>query len=190
MNFKGLKRTSSDATEPVSLASVKAHMRVSGNVEDELIASYLKAAREYCEIYCNRSFIKSEYAGTLNCFPDGDIVLPMGPVREVSKIKYKAAYGADYIELSGYSVDLYSRMAFISPPVGGWPKTIDAAAAVIVEFKTGVDNTLTDNPAQLVPALLLLTEHYFENRSAIQAGAAVELPFGVKAICDQLKIGW
>lgn len=190
MIFKGLKRTSSGGVEPVSLETAKAHCRVSGTVEDDLIEGYLKAAREYCETYCNRSFIQNEWVGTINCFPDGDMVLPMGPVREVTKISYRQEYGGDYVELTDFVVDTYSRMAFVSPPLSGWPKAIDAAASVKVEFKTGPEDVVADNPSQLIPALLLLTEHYFNNRSALQAGSAVEVPFGVTAICDQLKIGW
>lgn len=50
-------------TEILTLAEVKAHLRVgSDNSEDDLITTYITAAREYVEGYQNRVYLSSDEA--------------------------------------------------------------------------------------------------------------------------------
>jgi len=64
-----LKVTTQPVCEPVSLDTVKNHLKVSYSDDDSLIAIYIQAAREWCESYVNRSFIKKTYQMTLAWLP-------------------------------------------------------------------------------------------------------------------------
>jgi hypothetical protein len=55
--------------EPVPLAQMKQHLRVSIDDDDTLISVYMQAAREWCESYTNRSFIKKTYEMRLAWLP-------------------------------------------------------------------------------------------------------------------------
>jgi len=55
--------------EPVDLATVKAHLRVTIDDDDSLISMYITAARELCEDFCARSFINKGFAQYLDTFP-------------------------------------------------------------------------------------------------------------------------
>ncbi len=48
------------ASEPLTTAEAKLHLRVDGSTEDTYIDNLIKAARIYCEKYTNRSFIGIE----------------------------------------------------------------------------------------------------------------------------------
>lgn len=55
--------------EPVTLDEVKIHLRVTITNDDDLISSFITAAREYCEEWCGRSFVNKGYLQTLDTFP-------------------------------------------------------------------------------------------------------------------------
>lgn len=55
--------------EPVSLDLMKQHLRVDIDDDDILITAYMQAAREWCESYTNRSFIKKTYEMRLAWLP-------------------------------------------------------------------------------------------------------------------------
>lgn len=59
------------AVEPVSLAEVKLHARVDNDLEDDLIASFIGAARRHGESLTHRSFVPQTLELTLDAFPQG-----------------------------------------------------------------------------------------------------------------------
>jgi uncharacterized phiE125 gp8 family phage protein len=55
--------------EPVSLVLAKQHLRVDFDDEDDLIESYITAAREYCEKATRRAFFNQTWLRTMDFFP-------------------------------------------------------------------------------------------------------------------------
>jgi Phage gp6-like head-tail connector protein len=55
--------------EPVDLATLKNHLRVTINNDDDLIKVYLQAARESLEDFLNRSLVNKGYRQSLDAFP-------------------------------------------------------------------------------------------------------------------------
>ena len=68
-----------DWTEPILLADIKNHLRVSSSdtSEDALLAIYATAAREFCEGYQNRVFVGEE-AETINGIEKAACLLLIG----------------------------------------------------------------------------------------------------------------
>ena len=66
-------------TEPILLADIKNHLRVSSSdtSEDALLAIYATAAREFCEGYQNRVFV-GEDAETMNGIEKAACLLLIG----------------------------------------------------------------------------------------------------------------
>src|SRR5690348_16556758 len=82
-----LRLIADPATEPVSLAEAKAHLRVTASDEDALISALIIAAREAAEHELGRALITQTWEKTLDLFPDA-IELTNPPVQSVASVQY------------------------------------------------------------------------------------------------------
>ena len=69
MKWRSLTRSIQPVVEPVSLAEAKAHLRVDGEAEDDLIMGLISAAREWVEVYLDRTLITTQWTMKLDSFP-------------------------------------------------------------------------------------------------------------------------
>ena len=66
-----------------------------------------------------------------------------------------------------------------------WPETLDAANVVRVVYVAGAATP----PATVKAAMLLTIGHLYENRESVVIGqTAIELPLGVKALLDTVRV--
>jgi uncharacterized phiE125 gp8 family phage protein len=79
MRYRSLTTLTPPAVEPVTLAEAKQHLRVDTDTDDGYISSLITAAREWCEAYCDETFIHAQYRMTLDSFPI-EIELPRPPM--------------------------------------------------------------------------------------------------------------
>jgi len=84
----GIKVITPPATEPVTLAEAKLHLRVDASDEDLAITSMLKAARQDCEHVLQRTIPPTVLALFLDEWPCGDVTLPLGPVTAIDSVRY------------------------------------------------------------------------------------------------------
>lgn len=82
----GVVFTAEDATEPITLVEAKGWCRVDVDDEDSIMADLIKAARQVCEDYANKSFINRTVTAVIVA-PNGYIRLPYGPVKTMVNIK-------------------------------------------------------------------------------------------------------
>ena len=68
MRYRSLTRTTQPVVEPVSLAAAKAHLRIDSDAEDDLIQSLVSTARAWCEDYCERTFVLTQWTMNLDSF--------------------------------------------------------------------------------------------------------------------------
>ena len=75
-------RISSVATgttaEPISVAELKAHLRITTTAEDTLLGAYITAARQAAEIKTKRALVNTKWELTLDSFYSSVIELPRG----------------------------------------------------------------------------------------------------------------
>lgn len=162
-------------TLPVSVALVKANGRIETDAEDELIEVYIRAALAYVERYCGYAFEPQTWEVVLDEFPDAEIEIPFGPIVSITSVKYDDAdLGEVEIGADNFEVDLSG--GWIVPVTDySWPTALTTINAVRIRFVAGVGT-----PDDVKIAILLLAEHYYENRAA--TGEKVEaIPFGVEA---------
>lgn len=69
MKWRSLTRSIQPVVEPVTLAEAKAHLRVDSEAEDDLILSLISAAREWVEVYLDRTLITTQWTMRLDSFP-------------------------------------------------------------------------------------------------------------------------
>ena len=79
------------ATDPVTLAEAKEHLRIdeANTAESALITAFITASTDYCEKLQNRAFITQVWDLTLERFPVGDIIsIPLPPLQAISSVVY------------------------------------------------------------------------------------------------------
>ena len=75
------------AVEPVGLAEMRAHLRVDGPQEDDLIAGLVTAARLMVEAASRRILVAQTWRVVLDRWPSGRIVhLPLSPLIAVTRV--------------------------------------------------------------------------------------------------------
>lgn len=190
-----LRLVTPPASEPLTLAEAKDHLRVTHNAEDNLLAAYVSAARQACEGYQRRSYITQTWELALDAFPSahaGEIELPRPPIQSVTSIKYIDTDGAEItMATADYQVDVDSEPGRLFPAYGTrWPATRVVPNAVRIRYVAGYAPTGAPSvvdPAGNVPepvkqAMRFYLGHYNANREGVVTGTiATPLPFAARA---------
>jgi len=113
------------AAEPVTLADLKAWLRLDGSDEDDLLVALLAAARLAVEEAAGRRLVTQDWRLVRDTWPpDGVLTLPLAPVQAVSAVRVRdAAGGATVLPASAWVLDSASdppRLALLeAPPIPG-----------------------------------------------------------------------
>lgn len=171
--------------EPVSVLDAQSHLRVDSDVDEDYVAGLIVAARQWCEQYCNRSFVTQTLALRLDAVPAfGWIELRRPPVQSVTSVAYVDAAGVTQtLPPTDYVASLHGLPPRILPAFGGaWPTTRIQPDAMTVTYVAGY-GAASAVPAPIRQAMLLLIGHYYENRESVVVGkAANELPMAVESL--------
>lgn len=155
------------ASEPVTLAQQKLFARVDFPDDDTLWATLITAAREWCEVYCQRRFLLRTMRLLMDFFPgyvdfklagqkvsspfvSGSnavlvgiryaIALPYPRARAIIDFQYQDENGepVQMLAATDYIQDLESQPARLMPNFGSmWPVARVVANAVQVDYITG-----------------------------------------------------
>jgi len=177
--------------EPVSLADLKAHLRVTRQEENEYLEALITAAREYAENRTGRVLLQQSIVALSPDWADGTFELLRNPVQSVDTVKY---YDTDDV------LQTLASSNYIVSPLLGWVQAKASAAlpslsgrpdAVQITFTAGAV-TVEDVPASLVHAVRLLASHWFLNRIPINIGNIVnEIPDTHRRLLDMHRLhGW
>ena len=165
------------AVEPVLLAEAKAHLRLDGNAEDELLGAMIAAARVAVETEIRRVLIAQSWRAVFDSWPTYGIVLPVRPALEVDDVRAVDRHGAaipvapdDYaFDRADGSVRLF---AFVPE-----------AVRYEIDFTAGYGPSGLDVPQPIRQAIRLLVTHWYEHRAAAIAGeVAAPAPFGYREL--------
>lgn len=196
------------AAKPLTLAEAKAHLRVDGSDDDDLITALIAAATAHIDGrdgWLNRALVSQTWDLTLDAFPGanrfnpyGAIQVPLPPLISVTSITYVDTAGATQtLSSSLYTVDVKSTPGRIVPAYGKtWPSTRDQVNAVTVRFVAGYADSGASpaDPADNVPqaikqAMLLMIGHWYANREAVNVGNVVnEMPISAAALLNPFRV--
>lgn len=191
--------SSAAAAEPVTRAEAKTHLRIDSDItdQDSLVDALIQGAREWCENYTRRSFVRRTLQMRFDAFC-GPFRLPYGPVASVTSITYTDSGGnGATLAADQYQVDTYSTPARIVPAYGVvWPSVQEGVVnGVVVTYVAGYapgSTSPTDHaenvPAAIKAAMLLLIGHLYENRELVDMKQLYTVPFGVKALLAPFEI--
>lgn len=192
----GLSVLTPPAYDPLSLAEAKAHLELTSDDRDGLIAGYILAAREFVESATHRKLITQTLAYTIDDeWPYAEargycrqrIELPVQPVASVSSITYVDGNGSTQtLATDQYVVSTDGAVPFIEPAYGvTWPTVRYQPAAITVTFIAG--SSLSDVPNQLMQAMRMLVAHAMANREAVSNGTLTEVPLGIEAYISSYR---
>ena len=156
-------QTSPPATEPISLAEAKAHLRVTHNDDDAYITTLIRTARASIEAQTGLCLISQAWSVFLDDWPEqGVIELPLAPVLDIADIK---VYGDDdtfaIIDPAHYYEDKVSRPArIILRGSRSWAAPGRVANGIEILLTVG----FTSVPEPLREAMLQLVGHWHETR--------------------------
>jgi hypothetical protein len=68
MRYRSLVRTTEPASNPVTLAEAKLHLRIDSSDDDSLIGNLLTTATRWAEDYCDRTFCHTQWAMRVDSF--------------------------------------------------------------------------------------------------------------------------
>jgi len=167
MQSYGLKLITAPATEPLTTAEAKAHLRVEHNDEDSLIDGYTKAARELVEARTGVQLVTATWDLTFERFPCGReaLKLPKWPTQSVTSIAFNDTAGAPQTwNALEYRVDVTRQPARVTPRVDySFPSVIREPNAVTVRAVAGY-GAAAAVPQAAKQAILLLLAHLYEQR--------------------------
>jgi uncharacterized phiE125 gp8 family phage protein len=192
-----LIQTGTPASEPITLAEARVHLRLDGNDEDALVAAWIVAARQQVEAITGRALMVQDWELRLPCFPAGGgcIELPYPPLVEVVSLTTVAADGTETaLDPAAYQVDApagpTAQPARVYPRASGyWPSTAGGVrGAVRVAYQAGYASA-SQVPQPLRAALLLAVGDLYANREASGSARLQDNPT-FKRLVQPYRVFW
>lgn len=166
----------------ITLARAKEQCRVRHADEDDLIAAYVLAARNWIERYTGVVVDQREMVDSFEAFATY-LPLTRTPVIEVTEIAYTDTDGAPQT-VTGFRV----QKGKIYAPTAGWP-SIETYSTIEVSYDAGY-GPYDAFPEELNLAMLMLVAHWYDNRSVVDSGNVIprEIPFSVEALAGPFRL--
>jgi uncharacterized phiE125 gp8 family phage protein len=159
------------AAEALTLADVKAHLRIDQDDEDDLLVSLIGVARQHLEQTTGLALVSQAMRLYLDGWPQaGFIEITRGPVMAVSEVRiYDDAGVETVVDLSGHVLDGAARPARLW--LRNRPSPGQAMNGIEVDFTAGFGEAGTDVPDTLKRAMLVHIAAMYEFRGAVPVDA-------------------
>lgn len=185
------------ASEPVTLAEAKSHLRLEIGDDDADVNRLIAAARLWAEEYCWRGFVTQVWELVDEQFPNDSCLpvaregfkLPRGNLVSVASVKYIDVNGVEQtLAGSEYTVDTVSEPGRVRRAYGkSWPSYRSQWDAVRIRYTVGWSGA--NVPAPIKQALLLLIAQMYENRVPEVTGTIIsKVGFAVEALLQPYRL--
>lgn len=198
MRYRSLRRLTDPASEPLTLAETKSHLRLEHSDDDTLVNTLIQAAREFVEEYLDQTLITTQWEMSFDKFP-AEIELPRPPASTASGYtSVSLTYNDDNgnvitLPTSDYRVDNKSIPGVLRPKYAeSWPAYRLDHNSITVTWYAGYGENGSDVPRRIRHAMLMLITHLYENRSSVLVGqgfSAMPVPDSMRMLLDSSKFG-
>lgn len=190
VKYSTIKRsTAVDYEDILPIETVKLHLRMDHDDDDDIIAVYRDAAMRTAEHETGRYVGADDYTFHIDCLPGDDIFinLPMLPVEEVAEVSYHDGTDWQTIAASNYISDIYSEPCRIKFLTDDFTTGENQAMPFRIKISGGyTDETI---PKEMISGALLMIGHLYENRQDVVIGTiSTQIPKGSEFLFQQLRI--
>lgn len=172
------------ASEPVSLADMKTHLRIDGEDQDAEITALIRAARFEVETFTGLRLISQTVQMTADAFGPGPMQLPVWPIISVDEVAYTDSAGEEQTLDAALWTLVRSRRPHLLAPAYGctWPSTRSDYDAVRITITCGYGADAADVPDDIVRALMMIASERDAARGDHVVGSIVSpIPNGARA---------
>jgi uncharacterized phiE125 gp8 family phage protein len=201
-----LHRIVEPAVEPLTVEEAKVQCEIDADItdRDELLARYIKAAREHAEEYTRRTFVESTWRLTAKAWPydlvedycgDYGIVLPKGPILGIVEISYLNSEGTrTYLTTDDWLLEEDEPPRILPAYNTTWPSARYVSGSIEITYRAGYPSAGSPVDAENVPAMAkqaiaMLVAHWFNQaREATAPVMLHEVPHGFYDTLQPLRI--
>jgi uncharacterized phiE125 gp8 family phage protein len=194
LTHHALEIVDAPATKPITLAEVKAQLRVEHSDDDVIIQRLIDVVVAYTDVRgaLGQAMITQKWAQWMGPNPTQKVALVLGPVQSVTAIKYYDVDGVLQTDtLANYQTFGTDFTSTVGPKDGfAWPATQNRSDAIRIEYEIGFGDAIADVPQSIRHALMLLVGHWYDNREQSQADKLQDIPYGFEELLNISRVSW
>jgi len=169
--------------EPVTLAEIKTHLRISDDVHNTELWNLIIEGRKYIEMHTGRSLMPQTWDYYMDSFSSDIIEIPYPPLVSITSVKYQDTNDTEQtFAASNYNVDTNHKPGRITlDPNASYPSTYSDYNAVVIRFVSGYANA-NSVPEEFKRAIKLYVQWMFDMDALAERTLMV--------IINQNKVSW
>lgn len=188
-----LELVTGPATASLTLAEVKAQLRIDSDDEDTLLGNLIHVAEAHVDGLgdLGRAMITQTWAQWENQSP-GWVRLRMTPVQSLTSVQYYDTEGTlQTATLSDFELWRDGDFMLCKPKDGSqWPTADSRPDAIKITYVAGFGDAITDIPESIRQAMLMLIAHLYENRESATEAKLMSTPMGYDMLMNNQRVGW
>lgn len=159
------------AVEPISVEEARRQCRITDTSEDDLLSTYVTAARECVEKLRGLACVNQTWDVYFERL-DGDLLLPIMPVSSITSVKYQDGDNTQQtLATTYYEAAEWNRFGIVRLKYSQvWPSTLGHHDDVVVRVVFGYGASGASVPGPVRQVIRWLVGHQFENREPILTG--------------------